>query len=92
MSHTKIKKGLLLLTLASGALAVACELAVDFDRTRIPVEALDAAIPDSAIAETSVPVDGASDAEVDAADAGESDADAAAVDDGGDASDGATDN
>ncbi len=74
MTLTKIKKGLVLVTIA---LAVGCELIVDFDRTKIPVEVTEASIPDSAVSETSTPpAEGGSDATPDATD-GEADADGA---------------
>jgi hypothetical protein len=54
MKISRITKGLILLTAMTGTFAVGCELIVDFDRTKIPVEAT----PDAADA-ASVPVDGA---------------------------------
>jgi hypothetical protein len=47
MKISKIQKGLVFVTIASGALAVGCELIVDFDRTKIPVEVTEAAVPDA---------------------------------------------
>jgi hypothetical protein len=47
MKISKITQGLVLLAIASGALVAGCELIVDFDRTRIPIEGGDATIPDS---------------------------------------------
>jgi hypothetical protein len=47
MKISKITQGLVLLAIASGALLAGCELIVDFDRTRIPIEGGDATGPDS---------------------------------------------
>lgn len=62
MKISKIKKGLVLVSIASGVLALGCELIVDFDRTQIKVDATDATTTDattvveaSTPAETSVP-------------------------------------
>lgn len=91
MKITKIHKGLLLIAMASGAGAIGCELIVDFDRTRIPVDTTEASIPDtgplpeaSTDAPADAPVDGEADADPgdggdlsDAGDAGDAgDADA----------------
>ena len=83
MKISKIRKGLVLFTMTAGALAVGCELIVDFDRTLIQEEAPEASIPDVGIPESFVPVAeaGAEDAQAgpadhDAGDAGE-EADAA---------------
>lgn len=43
MKVSKIRKGVLLVV-GAGTLALGCELVVDFDRTKIPVEGNDAAI------------------------------------------------
>jgi hypothetical protein len=63
MKINTITRALVLLTVATGALAVGCELIVDFDRTKIPVEAVaDATVPDSSVpteASTGNPADGA---------------------------------
>lgn len=85
MKRSSINKGLFLV-LATSALALGCELIVDFDRTRIPVEEADgAAAVDAAPSETGTPVEaGAGDAE-----AG-TDADAG-PDDSGSATDAADD-
>lgn len=85
MSITKIKRGLALVAIGSSALAVGCELIVDFDRTKIPVDVAEASVPDSSVAETGAPpMDGGTGA----ADSGDADADAAVIDDGAaDASD-----
>lgn len=78
MKRTRIRKGLFLLSLAS-MFALGCELIVDFDRTKIPVESTetgptgDATLPE---ASSDAP---AGDAEVDA-DAATTDADAATTD------------
>lgn len=85
MKITKIKKGLVLVSIAAGMLAAGCELIVDFDRTRIPTDA-DAAVPGDASTPTgdaSIPTDGATS---DASDAGDTtDASDAGSDDAGDA-------
>jgi hypothetical protein len=47
MKISQIKKGLILVTIVSGTLAVGCELIVDFDRTKIPVETTEASVPDA---------------------------------------------
>jgi hypothetical protein len=84
MKSTKIKKGLILVSIAAGALAVGCELIVDFDRTKIPVEETpETSIPDANLLETSTPVQ-------DAGDAGDTGTDAqqdAGGEDAGDAGD-----
>lgn len=77
MNPVRIRKGLILLSLAS-MFALGCELIVDFDRTKIPVESTetgapgDAALPDVA---TDAPTgDATTDADAetpDAADAGD---------------------
>lgn len=87
MTITKIQKGLVLAILTTGLCAAGCELIVDFDRTRIPIEDAGTSVPDAT-------TDGApgTDAGTDATD--ESDADAADLDAGDaddDASDGAAD-
>ena len=72
------KKKALVLALASSALALGCELVVDFDRTRIPVESSpEASTPDATpAADTGAPDTGATDAGTDATDAADA-ADAA---------------
>jgi hypothetical protein len=81
MKITKLTRGLVLATIASGVFAVGCELIVDFDRTRIPVEASEASIPDGSLPETSTGEGGALDAAPDATDdATASDASDAAAD------------
>lgn len=44
----RLQKTLVLVSIVSGAFAAGCELIVDFDRTKIPVEAVDAALIDAA--------------------------------------------
>lgn len=87
MKITKIKKGLVLVTLASGALAIGCELIVDFDRTKIPVETTEASVPDSSVAETGTQPTPEAGADADAA----TSVDAADAGDGALEDDGATD-
>lgn len=62
MKISKIQKGLVLLTVTAGMLAVGCELIVDFDRTKIPVETPEASVPDVLVPETSVPTEGGAEA------------------------------
>jgi hypothetical protein len=89
MTLMKITKTMRRRLLATAALtligAAGCELAVDFDRTKIDAGAIDASIPESG-GDTTIPVDGSNEAAADAA----NDADAAqAIDTGVDANDGA---
>ncbi|MDF2694308.1 MAG: hypothetical protein K0S65_2691 [Labilithrix sp.] len=79
MKISKIQKGLVLLTITAGVFAAGCELIVDFDRTKIPVETPDTGVPDVNVPETSTPGDGGSDAGdggSNTSDAGDADADA----------------
>lgn len=76
MRISKFQKGLVLLTVTAGMLAVGCELIVDFDRTKIPVETPEASVPDVLVPETSVPTEAGADGEApegDAGDAGDAD-------------------
>jgi hypothetical protein len=82
MKTTRIQKGFVLLAVASAMSTAACELIVDFDRTRIPVEVSEASIPDGSFSDVSVPGEGGSDASADAD---------ATTADASDASDAATD-
>jgi hypothetical protein len=85
MKTSTMKKALVLVTVSS-AFALGCELIVDFDRTKIPVEGaaetgvpdVSAATPESGTPDTGAPVDGGQDATdaADAGDAGDADADA----------------
>lgn len=43
MKFSRIRKGVVLVV-ATGALGLGCELIVDFDRTKIPVESSDSAV------------------------------------------------
>ena len=81
MKLRKIRNRIILVA-AVGTLALGCELIVDFDRTKIPVEGTDAATSDSSI-----------DASIDTSQPDTSVADAAdgAADGGGDAADDAAD-
>lgn len=78
MSSRNLRKGIVLVV-AAGWLGLGCELIVDFDRTKIPVDATDSSVaeggdlPDTFVPDTST-VD-AADAS-DASDASETDADA----------------
>jgi hypothetical protein len=62
----QIKQSLLVITIFTGMFAVGCELIVDFDRTKIPVEVNEASIPDVNIPETLPPTEGGSEAGADA--------------------------
>ena len=48
LKTTQLTKALILVTVVSGVLAAGCELIVDFDRTKIPVEPVDAGLIDAA--------------------------------------------
>lgn len=82
MKTRNITKALLLATIVTGTFLAGCELIVDFDRTRIPVDVNEASVTDANVAETSTPEADASDDDagdagnVDAGDAGDADADA----------------
>lgn len=78
-----IKQSLLVITIFTGVFAVGCELIVDFDRTKIPVEVNEASIPDVVVPETSTPAEAGTDAGAADADA----SDASATSDAADASD-----
>jgi hypothetical protein len=80
MKISKIQKGLVLLTITAGVFAVGCELIVDFDRTKIPVEISEASIPDVNIPETIPSLEAGADAGADAADADAEVTDAADAD------------
>jgi hypothetical protein len=86
MKVTRIRKGLALV-IAASALGLGCELIVDFDRTKIPVEGTDATpqpTPDATIdtgidtgkdAPVDSPAEAAPDAAADAPDDADPDAD-----------------
>jgi hypothetical protein len=76
--HARRSNKAFLLLLAGSALVVGCELIVDFDRTKIPIE--DAGIPETSTNET-----GAPDATDEVAPEAGSDADAADAADSNDA-------
>ena len=78
MKLRKIHKGIVL-AISAGWLVLGCELVVDFDRTKIPVDSTDAT-PDVDIDTSTVP-----EASADAADAAETSVDAADASDAGDA-------
>ena len=75
----------LALVVASGVLALGCELIVDFDRTKIPVEGVDGATSDSSVdasIDTSQPDSAANDSATEAStDSGADAADAADAED-----------
>ncbi len=79
MKIRHIKKGLVLLTIASGMFAVGCELIVDFDRTKIPVDVNEASVPDSSTTNDGATNDAGNEAAADA-DATTADADATVAD------------
>jgi hypothetical protein len=93
MKIRRLKRTFVLVTIASATLAIGCELIVDFDRTTIPSDAVDATLTDVAPPEASTPDDAGGDvvepppedaapeAEADAMPGGDAGADAA--DDGG---------
>ena len=81
----KLHKALILVTLTCGAMAAGCELIVDFDRTKIPVEAVDSGLLDAAALNDGAiisPADGGGTSDADAGnnqqptDSGANDADA----------------
>jgi len=57
MKISKIQQGLVLVTVIAAMFAAGCELIVDFDRTQIPVETSDSAVPDVNIPDTGVTPD-----------------------------------
>lgn len=71
MKTRNITKALLLATIVAGTFLAGCELIVDFDRTRIPVDVSEASVADANVAETSTPAPDASDSDDDAGDAGD---------------------
>jgi len=77
MKTIKLQKALLLVSLGAGLLAAGCELVVDFDRTKIPVDIADSGILIDAAGlggETSTPTgdaDAPTEAGSDASDAGD---------------------
>ena len=61
-TRTRIQQGLFLVALSS-MLALGCELIVDFDRTKIPVESTETGPPpDATLTDTSPANDGSNDA------------------------------
>ncbi|HVJ93694.1 MAG TPA: hypothetical protein VM580_28020 [Labilithrix sp.] len=67
MKITRIQRGLVLLIVAAGTFAVGCELIVDFDRTKIPVDSQEASVADVNVPDSSGSL---SDAGADVQDAG----------------------
>ncbi len=85
MTFSRIRKGVVLV-IAAGALGLGCELIVDFDRTRIPVEGSDSAVGSDSSVDASFDVSQPDTSTADAADAADTSiADAA---DAADAADG----
>lgn len=80
MTITKIQKGLVFTIISLGVFAAGCELIVDFDRTRIPIEVPETGASDAAPDSTTAPPDAAPDATT-------TDADAAPESDAGDGGD-----
>jgi len=83
MKSRKITKALVLASIAAGTFVAGCELVVDFDRTKIPVDLTEASVVDANVAETGVLIEAGSD---DAGDAGDADITDAATDADADAS------
>ncbi len=52
MKSRKITKGLVLASIVAGTFVAGCELVVDFDRTKIPVDVSEASVVDANTAET----------------------------------------
>ena len=89
MKSRKITKALVLASIVAGTFVAGCELVVDFDRTKIPVDVSEASVIDANTADTGTGI--TDDAATDAGDAG--DAGDASITDAGsdaDAGDGAT--
>lgn len=85
--RARLARGLVLVTLVCGMFGVGCELIVDFDRTRIPFEGVEASSGDATLVDTGAPTEAGTG--TDAADAATTDADAEAPeDDAGDGGDG----
>ncbi len=93
MKVATIRKGIVLvLVFAAGVFALGCELIVDFDRTRIPIEgndsSIDATTPPDAPTDTAVATDtgtdASSEAEASISDASDGGEDAADAEDSGD--------
>jgi len=64
MKSRKITKALVLASIVAGTFVAGCELVVDFDRTKIPVDVSEASVVDANTAETGVVItDDAGDAE-----------------------------
>jgi hypothetical protein len=70
MKVSSIRKGVVF-AIAAGALGLGCELIVDFDRTKIPVEGSDAAAAADSSIDASFDVTQPDTSTVDAADAAE---------------------
>ena len=72
MKSRKITKALVLASIIAGTFVAGCELVVDFDRTKIPVDVSEASVVDANTADTGVLIEAGP--EDDAGDAGISDA------------------
>ncbi|HWL86163.1 MAG TPA: hypothetical protein VNO21_10195 [Polyangiaceae bacterium] len=72
MNKMILRRFTLLVTLAALVVFAGCEIAVDFDRTKIPVDVTDGSTDSGGQVDTGTPDTG--NPEVDAGDAGESDA------------------
>lgn len=81
MKISKIQQGLVLGILGAMMFLAGCELIVDFDRTKIPVETPDTGLPDVAIP---IGTDAGADASTSDASSDASDASGDASDDAGD--------
>ncbi len=67
MKSRKITKALVLASIVAGTFVAGCELVVDFDRTKIPVDVSEASVVDANTAETGVVITDDAEAAGDAA-------------------------
>jgi len=74
MKSRKTTKALVLASIAAGTFVAGCELVVDFDRTKIPVDVSEASVVDANIPETGVLIEAGSDDAGDGGDGGITDA------------------
>jgi len=79
MNVSRIRKGVVFV-IAAGALGLGCELIVDFDRTKIPVESSDAAVGTDSSVDASFDTSQPDTSTADAADAADASDDADAAD------------
>ena len=82
MKFSSIRKGVVLVV-ATGALGLGCELIVDFDRTKIPVEGSDSAVGTDSSVDASFDVSQPDTSTADAAAAADTSVNDAADADGG---------